>query len=419
MLAQPSQAAEAKDSGLLWLVNYDHPVSSDYVPSGLKGSAGGMRSEAYTAYNSMISALDATGLKVSLASAYRTYQRQTWLFTTRLANNQRSMSYDDAYAATRRYTAVPGTSEHQIGLAIDLTTNGILTDDFANTPTGQWLYAHCAEYGFIRRYDGKKEPLTMIADEAWHFRYVGLPHSLIMAQRDWCFEEYISYLHKYGSYFYAAPDNPDMVYEVQWTDTYPTALPAGVIDCSSDNAGGYIVTSCHTKDPLVTAAGHWSEPYLRRLFSREGMPLMGAVDPDAIITRGQFAILYAQLSLPQNAQPLTFSDVPAESPCRAAVDKLSRAGVLSAAATYGPERNLTRSEAAVFAARLLPDKELAWLDYADLSSIPSWAFQSVQQVSAHGLMTASDGCFRPSAPLTWGEAAKLLCQLEDLRSLPQ
>lgn len=405
-----ANAAEQMDSGLLWLVNYDHRISADYAPNDLQGESGGLRAQAYASYQQMLSGLRIAGYSVHLASAYRSYKTQSYLFQSRLAERRKSgMSYDQAYAATRRYTAVPGTSEHQLGLAADLTTGGQLTSSFANTGAGKWLYANCSRYGFIRRYAGAKEPLTQIADEAWHFRYIGIPHAQIITENGWCLEEYLAYLRKSGAILRDAGN--DMAYEIIWSSVPPADL-TDAIDFSSDNMGGYITTRYHSKDPLVRARGHWSESYLKELFSRGDMPWLGMVNPDAPISRGAFAVLYAELPLPQGGAVTVFSDVPEGSPLRSAVDKLSAAGVLSGSEFF-PDRLLTRQEAAVFAARLLPHKQV-WLDYADTGSIPGWAFQAVQQVTAYNIMAGKNGRFCPADTITWGEAAALLCRLKDV-----
>lgn len=351
-----ARAAEWTDTGLLWLVNNDHRIPADYTPVDLQGEGGGLRPEAFAAYQAMLTDLKAAGYSVTLSSGYRSYDTQTYLFDTRLAERRRGgMSYTKAYEDTRLYTAVPGASEHQLGLAADLKTGSKISATFANTGAGKWIFAHCAQYGFIRRYAGEKTALTQVADEAWHFRYVGVPHAEIMVGNNWCLEEYITYLRENGKIQRNA--DGDMIYEVLWSANAP-AYRADAIDCSGDNMGGYITTVYRSSDPLAPARGHWAEPYLQTLFSRGGLPDLGPVDPDAPISRGAFAALYAQLSLPQTGEPVTFPDVPLESLYRAAVDTLGRAGVLSSGGAFFPDQYLTRSEAAVFTAGCLMIRRL-------------------------------------------------------------
>ena len=89
--------------------------------------------------------------------------------------------------------AAPGTSEHQIGLALDLVSESyqILDEKQAETPEQQWLMAHSWEYGFILRYTEEKQAITGIVDEPWHFRYVGTEVSLDMKDSGLCLEEYL------------------------------------------------------------------------------------------------------------------------------------------------------------------------------------------------------------------------------------
>ena len=83
--------------------------------------------------------------------------------------------------------ALPGTSEHQLGLALDI----IAEFDADNTATWQWLKQHCAEYGFILRYPADKEEITGISYEPWHFRYVGVEAAREIMSSGVCLEEYL------------------------------------------------------------------------------------------------------------------------------------------------------------------------------------------------------------------------------------
>ena len=100
-------------------------------------------------------------------SGYRTLATQIYLY-----DRQVSRKDGNIYAAGV-VSAVPGTSEHQLGLAIDLSCDGTLEQTFGATQQGLWLAEHCTEYGFILRYPADKERVTGIFYEPWHFRYVG------------------------------------------------------------------------------------------------------------------------------------------------------------------------------------------------------------------------------------------------------
>ena len=102
-----------------------------------------------------------------IQSGYRSLATQTQLYNRQVARHD-----GDIYAAGV-ISAVPGTSEHQLGLAIDLSYDGTLEQTFGSSQQGIWLAEHCMEYGFILRYPADKERVTGIFYEPWHFRYVG------------------------------------------------------------------------------------------------------------------------------------------------------------------------------------------------------------------------------------------------------
>ena len=102
------------------------------------------------------------------------------------------MSYMDAYNLASQAVTVPGSSEHQIGLAVDIVTDGYTTLDegFGDTPAGKWLYENSADYGFILRYPKGKENITSIEYEPWHFRYVGVEAARVITDNGMCLEEF-------------------------------------------------------------------------------------------------------------------------------------------------------------------------------------------------------------------------------------
>ena len=119
-----------------------------------------------TAYNALIKLQDAAsraGYSMPLLSGYRSYDYQAQLYENYVAR--------DGQAAADRYSARPGHSEHQSGLAFDV---GDIDYDFGKTARGKWLAAHCAEFGFILRYPQGKESITGYMYEPWHIRYVGI-----------------------------------------------------------------------------------------------------------------------------------------------------------------------------------------------------------------------------------------------------
>ena len=164
-------------SGYAQLVNRSYPIANaaSYVPNNLinVNYANGtqkMQGDAATAMNSMLAAFKKAypNLPIIAQSGYRSYATQQSLYT-----NQISKQGGNKYKAGT-VSAIPGTSEHQLGLAMDLSTDGTLLQSFGSTTQGKWFAAHCGEYGFILRYPLDKQIVTGIIYEPWHFRYVGV-----------------------------------------------------------------------------------------------------------------------------------------------------------------------------------------------------------------------------------------------------
>ena len=106
------------------------------------------------------------------------------------------LSREEATAQAGAVVAVPGTSEHQTGLAVDLVDKSYqhLDDAQASTEVQQWLMENSWKYGFILRYPEEKSDVTGIIYEPWHYRYVGGPAAREMRELGLCLEEYIEWL---------------------------------------------------------------------------------------------------------------------------------------------------------------------------------------------------------------------------------
>ena len=147
-------------------------------------------------------------------------------------------------AFTQKYVALPGCSEHETGLAIDLAEKAD-TIDFIRPAfpydgvCGAFRRA-AARYGFIERYREDKTGLTGIAAEPWHFRYVGAPHAQLMEQRGLCLEEYIALLGE--APLACTLENGRMVTVRRFAAGQPLPPAQGLRQLSGDNAGGVIVT---------------------------------------------------------------------------------------------------------------------------------------------------------------------------------
>lgn len=167
----------SKDDWQLVLVNKQHPVPEDYSFT-LGTITGNMKCDVRIIDDlmAMMQAARNDGVDLMICSPYRDYNRQTVLFNRKIDYYMdRGYSYVEAYKIASMSVTVPGASEHQIGLALDIVSNTYtaLDSGFGETEAGIWLKEHGYEYGFILRYPLGKEYITGIQYEPWHFRYVG------------------------------------------------------------------------------------------------------------------------------------------------------------------------------------------------------------------------------------------------------
>lgn len=162
-------------SGSLWLlVNKTHPISSSYVPSNLispnltKAGDIKLRSDIVEKLTEMFNAASTRGVDLKIASGYRSYEYQKTLFS--------NLEAGVGTTTANQSIALPGQSEHQTGLALDIASSlgtCYIEECFSGTQSGQWLADNSYLYGFILRYPKGKEDITQYVYEPWHFRYVG------------------------------------------------------------------------------------------------------------------------------------------------------------------------------------------------------------------------------------------------------
>ena len=187
-----------KNDWKLLLVNKQHIIPEDYefTLGTIKGS---MRCDEriIDPLTKMFAAAKEDGINLVVRSPYRDMARQEYLFERKVKTFQATgMSYMDAYKKASFTVTVPGASEHQVGLAVDITsdTYSLLNIGFADTPAGKWLAEHSWEYGFILRYPLGKEEITGIQFEPWHFRYVGVDAAQVITSRNITLEEFVENL---------------------------------------------------------------------------------------------------------------------------------------------------------------------------------------------------------------------------------
>ncbi len=141
----------------------------------------------------MLTDCRAAGYNARITSAYRKHETQIELFNNKVWYYL-NQGYDEAFARKEAATiiATPGTSEHELGLAVDLVDANywVLDEAQENTAAQKWLMEHCWEYGFILRYPNGKSASTGIIYEPWHYRYVGKELAEELRASGLCLEEY-------------------------------------------------------------------------------------------------------------------------------------------------------------------------------------------------------------------------------------
>jgi len=218
----------------LWLVNIGFSV-----PNGVSGELAGvldyvrtldgnllMNKDALVMLQAMFdSAANAGYPGFRVTGAYRTYADQTFLYDS---------------SADKSFVALPGHSEHQTGLAADISYEGI---NIANSRQGAWLADNSYKFGFILRYPQHKTDITGIPFEPWHFRYIGELHAYYCYQNDFVLEEYIDHLKKRG-------EITILFNSFEYTVYYLSAAIGAIeiphnysYSVSSDNTGGIIITA--------------------------------------------------------------------------------------------------------------------------------------------------------------------------------
>jgi LAS superfamily LD-carboxypeptidase LdcB len=178
---------------LLVIANKKHPLPAGYEPEDLVRPETDMLNDcmlcfpAAEALEEMFAAAEADGVHLVLGSGYRSEALQKKLYENYAARYGR----DEADT----FSARPGYSDHQTGLAADISDHDArtyLTEEFEHTPEGQWLIRHAHEYGFIMRYPKGKDAITGYSYEPWHFRYIGVEYATKIYNTDvwYSFEEY-------------------------------------------------------------------------------------------------------------------------------------------------------------------------------------------------------------------------------------
>lgn len=182
----------------LILVNKDNPIPENYIVETIRIENNfQIDKRIKETAEKMLSDARKNGLRPIICSAYRSKKYQTNLFNKKVQEyRKKGYSKEQATDQASKWVTIPGTSEHEIGLSLDIIDikYQILDEKQENTSVQKWLMEHCYEYGFILRYPTDKKDITKINYEPWHYRYVGVKDAMIIKEKGYCLEEYIEYL---------------------------------------------------------------------------------------------------------------------------------------------------------------------------------------------------------------------------------
>lgn len=192
--AAPAAASSADDWRMI-LVNPWNPIPADYKVKLTELKNGHSVDErCYPDLQTMMDDCRAAGLSPVICSSYRTQNKQETLFNNKV-NKLVAKGYSQENARTEagKSVAVPGTSEHQLGLAVDIVdvSNQNLDENQEKTAVQKWLMKNSWKYGFILRYPNDKSDITGIIYEPWHYRYVGKEAAKAIYEQGICLEEYL------------------------------------------------------------------------------------------------------------------------------------------------------------------------------------------------------------------------------------
>ncbi len=180
----------------LWnlvIVNNEREIPADYVPKLEEVASSGIYLDYRVAphYNEMYAAAKNDGITLTPFSGYRSYDRQKRNYNNLTETYMSQYKLSRAEAAAKAATVIlpPGTSEHNLGIAMDICNTN---SSFSTQKEFKWLTEHAHEYGFILRYTAEKQSITGIISEPWHWRYVGVEHAEKIKNSGLCLEEYLT-----------------------------------------------------------------------------------------------------------------------------------------------------------------------------------------------------------------------------------
>lgn len=187
------KTADGETEWSLILVNKDNPIPDNYDIELTDLSNGEqVDSRIYPSLQEMFDDARSNGMDLFVREGYRTREDQQAIMDSRIEEYENEgNSEEDAINLAKQYVAEPGTSEHELGISVDINANNdVSSDDTIYT----WLDENAYKYGFIKRYPEDKIDITGINNEPWHYRYVGKETAKKMKEMNLCLEEYLDYL---------------------------------------------------------------------------------------------------------------------------------------------------------------------------------------------------------------------------------
>lgn len=192
----PLIKVDTKEDSVTVLVNRQYRMSADYIPADLvvpnvRFSFYGTYEKSYVrqvtadALEKLFAAAERDDVILKAVSGYRSYARQKEIYDRNVRSRGKS--------ATDLVSAKPGSSEHQTGLTLDVSSESVgcaLEESFGDTSDGKWLAKNCHKYGFIIRYPKDKTKITGYSYEPWHIRYVGRKLATYLYKKNMTLEEY-------------------------------------------------------------------------------------------------------------------------------------------------------------------------------------------------------------------------------------
>ncbi len=175
----------------LIVVNHSRKIPEGYTPklAAVAGTDVMLDYRVAPYYTEMYNAAKADGITLTPYSGYRSYERQERNYNNRINSNiSNGMSREDAIAEAASVILPPGTSEHNLGLAMDICNT---KNSFQYQEEYAWLMENAHKYGFILRYTAEKQPITGIVTEPWHWRFVGVEYAEKIKNSGLCLEEYL------------------------------------------------------------------------------------------------------------------------------------------------------------------------------------------------------------------------------------